>query len=248
MRTGAAHRRQQESDPGLLEKFETGPRMAEQQESDPGLLEKFESVPEYANYLLTCGKRLYHQEQYEGALQAFMHSVSVMEQPGQTFDADELEWRGAMLHNMASCLHHLAELDAARAYYELAIASFRHAEVHGARPCAQPPHAPPSRSPLHLAAAAVRARRTERDGRARHGQQAAHSVCQPALVRHWPEAAAGQEQLHGQRGNTPPSAHAGGPGGEGGAGGGKARGRGGRVWECSCATAHGAERAAASRR
>ena len=105
-------------------------------------LEKFESVAEYANYLLTCGKRLYHQEQYEGALHAFMHSVSVMEQPGQTFDADELEWRGAMLHNMASCLHHLAELDAARAYYELAIASFRHAEVHGARPCAPPPHAP----------------------------------------------------------------------------------------------------------
>ena len=120
--------------------------MAEQQESDPGLLEKFESVPEYANYLLTCGKRLYHQEQYEGALQAFMHSVSVMEQPGQTFDADELEWRGAMLHNMASCLHHLAELDAARAYYELAIASFRHAEVHGARPRAPPPHARPRRS------------------------------------------------------------------------------------------------------
>ena len=123
--------------PGVLRAYGQAPRMAEQQESDPGLLEKFESVPEYANYLLTCGKRLYHQEQYEGALQAFMHSVSVMEQPGQTFDADELEWRGAMLHNMASCLHHLAELDAARAYYELAIASFRHAEVHGARPCAQ---------------------------------------------------------------------------------------------------------------
>ena len=85
-----------------------------QQQFDPAgrfLLEKFESVPEYANYLLTCGKQLFHQEQYEGALQAFMHSVSVLEQPGQTFDADELEWRGAMLHNMASCLHHLAELD-----------------------------------------------------------------------------------------------------------------------------------------
>ena len=117
--------------PGVLRAYGQAPRMAEQQESDPGLLEKFESVPVYANCLLTCGKRLYHQEQYEGALQAFMHSVSVMEQPGQTFDADELEWRGAMLHNMASCLHHLAELDAARAYYELAIASFRHAEVHG---------------------------------------------------------------------------------------------------------------------
>mgnify|MGYP001273618874 CR=1 FL=1 len=107
------------------------------------LLEKFESVPEYANYLLTCGKELFHQERYEGALQAFMHSVSVLEQPGQTFGPDELEWRGAMLHNMASCLHHLAELDAARAYYELAIASFRHAEVRLSTP-AQLLHAPPA--------------------------------------------------------------------------------------------------------
>ena len=161
------------------------------------LLEKFESVPEYANNLLTCGKQLFHQEQYEGALQAFMHSVSVLEQPGQTLGPDELEWRGAMLHNMASCLHHLAELDAARAYYELAITSFRHAEVYGSRTSAQPLHAPPSRSSLHLAAAAVRARRAESIRSARHGQPAAHPVCQPALGRYWPQAASRHDQLHG---------------------------------------------------
>ena len=38
--------------PGVLRAYGQAPRMAEQQESDPGLLEKFESVPEYANYLL----------------------------------------------------------------------------------------------------------------------------------------------------------------------------------------------------
>jgi len=91
-------------------------------------LEKFDTLAEYANHLLSCGKQLFHKEQYEGALQAFMHSISVLEQPGQSLGPDELEWRGAMLHNLASCLHHLHELDSAIAYYELAIASFRHAD------------------------------------------------------------------------------------------------------------------------
>ena len=109
------------------------------------------------------------------------------------------------------------------------------------------PHAPPSRSSLRLAAAAVRARRAESIRSARHCQQTAHPVCQPALVRHWPQAASRHEQLHGQRGHTPPSAHAGGPGGEDGAGGGKARGGGGRIWECAGAAADCAQRAAASR-
>ena len=54
--------------------------------------------------------------------------MALLEKPGQSLDADELEWQGAMLHNVASCLHHLAELDAAQAYYELAIANFRRAE------------------------------------------------------------------------------------------------------------------------
>ena len=112
------------------------------------LLEKFESLPEYANHLLNCGKRLFHKEQYEAALQAFMHSISVLEKPGQALTSDELEWRGAMLHNLASCLHHLDELDAALTYYELAIASFRHAEVRLEPKRPTDSHSPPAHAHL----------------------------------------------------------------------------------------------------
>lgn len=96
-------------------------------------LEKFESLPAYASNMLSCGKQLFHQQEYEAALQAFTQSIAVLEEPGSPLGADELEWRGALLHNMASCLHHLAELDAAMVYYDLALASFRASErlLHG---------------------------------------------------------------------------------------------------------------------
>ena len=96
-------------------------------------LEKFESLPAYASNMLSCGKQLFHQREYEAALQAFTQSIAVLEEPGTPLGADELEWRGALLHNMASCLHHLAELDAAMFYYDLALKSFRASErlLHG---------------------------------------------------------------------------------------------------------------------
>ena len=65
-------------------------------------LEKFESLPAYASNMLSCGKQLFHQQEYEAALQAFTQSIAVLEEPGTPLGADELEWRGALLHNMAS--------------------------------------------------------------------------------------------------------------------------------------------------
>ena len=37
--------------------------------------------------------------------------------------------RGAIVHNIASCLHHLGELEAAQAYYEQAIQAFERAKT-----------------------------------------------------------------------------------------------------------------------
>ena len=37
--------------------------------------------------------------------------------------------RGAIVHNIASCLHHLGELEAAQAYYEQAIQAFEKAKT-----------------------------------------------------------------------------------------------------------------------
>ena len=63
------------------------------------------------------GEGLFHQKDFEGALNTFTHCLAVTE---KTRSAKDATVRGAIVHNIASCLHNMGELEAAKAYYEQA--------------------------------------------------------------------------------------------------------------------------------
>ena len=73
--------------------------------------------------LLSEAKALFHRKEYEESLNTFTHCLAVTEKTRSSRDATV---RGAIVHNIASCLHHLGELEAA--------------QVRGRRP--HPPTAP----------------------------------------------------------------------------------------------------------
>ena len=54
---------------------------------------------------------------YEGALDLYAHCLALTE---RVQGSEEPEVRGTNLHNLASCLHHMGEFEAARSYYEQA--------------------------------------------------------------------------------------------------------------------------------
>ena len=54
--------------------------------------------------LLSEAKTLFHQQKYEDALNTFTHCLAVTEKTRSSRDATV---RGAIVHNIASCLHHL---------------------------------------------------------------------------------------------------------------------------------------------
>jgi len=74
--------------------------------------------------LLSEAKTLFHQRKFEEALNTFTHCLAVTE---KTRSAKDHAVRGAVIHNIASCLHNLGEMEAAQAYYEQAIEAFKKA-------------------------------------------------------------------------------------------------------------------------
>ena len=76
--------------------------------------------------LLGEAKTLFHQRKFEEALNTFTHCLAVTE---KTRSAKDHAVRGAVIHNIASCLHNLGEMEAAQAYYEQAIDAFKKAKV-----------------------------------------------------------------------------------------------------------------------
>ncbi|KOO26153.1 hypothetical protein Ctob_005670 [Chrysochromulina tobinii] len=74
--------------------------------------------------LLAEAKTLFHQRKFEEALNTFTHCLAVTE---KTRSAKDHAVRGAVIHNIASCLHNLGEMEAAQAYYEQAIEAFKKA-------------------------------------------------------------------------------------------------------------------------
>ncbi|KAL1507352.1 hypothetical protein AB1Y20_008198 [Prymnesium parvum] len=76
--------------------------------------------------LLATAKELFHQKKFEEALNTFTHCLAVTE---KTRTSKDQAVRGAVIHNIASCLHNLGELEAAQAYYEQAIQAFQKAET-----------------------------------------------------------------------------------------------------------------------
>ena len=69
---------------------------------------------------------LFHQRKFEEALNTFTHCLAVTE---KTRSAKDHAVRGAVIHNIASCLHNLGEMEAAKAYYEQAIEAFKQAKT-----------------------------------------------------------------------------------------------------------------------
>jgi tetratricopeptide (TPR) repeat protein len=76
--------------------------------------------------LLTEAKEQFHRAQYEEALNTFTACLAVTE---KTRNSKDFAVRGAIVHNIASCLHHLGEIEAAQEYYEQAISSFEKANT-----------------------------------------------------------------------------------------------------------------------
>ena len=76
--------------------------------------------------LLADAKTLFHQRKFEEALNTFTHCLAVTE---KTRSATDYAVRGAVIHNIASCLHNLGEMEAAQAYYEQAVESFKKAKT-----------------------------------------------------------------------------------------------------------------------
>jgi len=76
--------------------------------------------------LLAEAKQLFHQHKYQEALNTFTHCLAVTE---KTRSAKDHAVRGAVIHNIASCLHNLGEMEAAQAYYEQAIDAFKKAKT-----------------------------------------------------------------------------------------------------------------------
>ena len=76
--------------------------------------------------LLAEAKSLFHQHKYEEALNTFTHCLAVTE---KSRSAKDHAVRGAVVHNIASCLHNLGEMEAAQAYYEQAIDAFKRAKI-----------------------------------------------------------------------------------------------------------------------
>ena len=76
--------------------------------------------------LLAEAKTLFHQRKFEEALNTFTHCLAVTE---KTRSATDHAVRGAVIHNIASCLHNLGEMESAQAYYEQAIDAFKKAKT-----------------------------------------------------------------------------------------------------------------------
>jgi tetratricopeptide (TPR) repeat protein len=68
--------------------------------------------------LLGEAKTLFHQKKYEEALNTFTHCLAVTE---KTRSAKDHAVRGAVIHNIASCLHNLGEMEAAQVRGQLII-------------------------------------------------------------------------------------------------------------------------------
>ena len=64
--------------------------------------------------LLATAKDLFHHKKYEEALNTFTHCLAVTE---KTRTSKDHAVRGAVIHNIASCLHNLGEMEAAQARF-----------------------------------------------------------------------------------------------------------------------------------
>jgi tetratricopeptide (TPR) repeat protein len=86
---------------------------------------KFDSVESLAHHVLGRARGLFALEKYADAAAAFTQCMALTEKYAD--DVEYLEWSGAIVHNIASCYHHMGELDVALMYYDFAARDFKKA-------------------------------------------------------------------------------------------------------------------------
>lgn len=89
---------------------------------------KLESVELLTRQVLERARCLYSLDRYSEAVSAFLQCIALTEgQPRLQPSLEQLESSGVMLHNIASCHHHMGRYDVALVFYELAAANFQQA-------------------------------------------------------------------------------------------------------------------------
>ena len=94
---------------------------------------KCESLDVLVMQVVFRARSLFRLQQYSDALVAFSHAMALTETTDEDVDLEYLEMHGSMVHNIASCYHHLGALDVAQMYYEAAKADFRKALTTGSK-------------------------------------------------------------------------------------------------------------------
>lgn len=99
-----------------------------------GLLQPFhaqvgDSIPLSAleavsNSMIVEARKKFHQHKFEEALHGFQYCLAVAEKTTRSGKGPKIAEYGAMLHNIASCLHCLGDFATAKTYYERALAAF----------------------------------------------------------------------------------------------------------------------------
>jgi len=69
-------------------------------------------------------RKKFHQRKFEEALHGFQYSLAVAEKTTSARKSSKTAEYGALLHNIASCLHCLGDFASAKAYYERALTAF----------------------------------------------------------------------------------------------------------------------------
>lgn len=88
---------------------------------EPAALAALEAV---SNSIIVEARKKFHQGNFEEALHGFQYCLAVAEKTTGSGDSSKIAEYGAMLHNIASCLHCLGDFATAKTYYERALQAF----------------------------------------------------------------------------------------------------------------------------
>ena len=88
---------------------------------EPAALAALDAV---SNSIIVEARQKFHQGNFEEALHGFQYCLAVAEKTTGSGNSSKMAEYGAMLHNIASCLHCLGDFATAKTYYERALQAF----------------------------------------------------------------------------------------------------------------------------
>jgi len=77
-----------------------------------------------SNSMIVEARKKFHQRSFEEALHGFQYCLAVAEKTTRAGKSSKTAEYGALLHNIASCLHCLGDFVSAKQYYERALIAF----------------------------------------------------------------------------------------------------------------------------